>query len=124
MSDTGGEPLGPVEAPAHPSHHQHAEASNPNNSSHDDSGQHSCSPDGAFRTAEQVGHPAIVHPTPASSNADSLLRSPILTLEDGIDMTAHSMGLSAEQDTHLLASFQSVMIDKTNKLKGDAIQVS
>ena len=38
-------------------------------------------------------------------------------------MTAHSMGLSAEQDSHLLASFQSIIIDETNKFNGDTIQV-
>ncbi|KAI1619080.1 fungal-specific transcription factor domain-containing protein [Exophiala viscosa] len=45
------------------------------------------------------------------------------TLEDGKNMTAHSMGLSAEQDTHLLDSFRSVIIDETNTVDGDMIQV-
>lgn len=63
------------------------------------------------------------HPTPSSSNAESLVRSPIHTLEDGFGKTAHSMGLSAEQDTHLLAAFRSVIIDERNRLNGDTVQV-
>ena len=52
-----------------------------------------------------------------------LLESKVHTLEDGKDLTSHSIGLSAEQDTHLLASFRSVIINEANRVDGDVIQV-
>jgi hypothetical protein len=60
------------------------------------------------------------------SNAVQLLEdepNKIHTLEDGKDLTAHSIGLAAEQDTNLLASFRSVIINETNRVAGDIIQV-
>lgn len=58
------------------------------------------------------------------SRADILLlETKTHTLEDGKALTAHSMGLSAEQDTNLLASFRSLIINETNRVDGDIIQV-
>ncbi|KIW11346.1 hypothetical protein PV08_10646 [Exophiala spinifera] len=47
----------------------------------------------------------------------------VQTLEDGKDMTAHSLGLCSEQDTNLLASFRSVIMNETNRVAGDIMQV-
>lgn len=47
----------------------------------------------------------------------------VQTLEDGKDMTAHSLGLCSEQDTNLLASFRSVIINESNRIAGDIMQV-
>lgn len=46
------------------------------------------------------------------------------TLEDNQNRTAHSMGLSAEQDTDLLASFRSVIMNEKDGVSADMIQVS
>lgn len=63
------------------------------------------------------------HPRPTSSNGAYLAEPKVHTLEDGKNLTAHSMGLSAEQDTNLLASFWSVIISETDRVDGDVIQV-
>jgi hypothetical protein len=48
--------------------------------------------------------------------------SPILTLEDNKNRTAHNMGLCAEQDTDLLASFRSVIMNEQDGVSADIIQ--
>jgi len=63
------------------------------------------------------------HPRPPSREEVHLLEPKVHTLEDGQGLTAHSLGLSAEQDTNLLASFRSVIINETNRVAGDMIQV-
>ena len=50
-------------------------------------------------------------------------RSSVHTLEDGVNLTAHSMGLAGEQDTELLASFRSVVMNEVNRVDADIIQV-
>lgn len=45
------------------------------------------------------------------------------TLEDIDGRTAHSMGLSAEQDTDLLAAFRSVIRDEVDGVSADVLQV-
>lgn len=45
------------------------------------------------------------------------------TLEDGLNITAHSMGLSGEQDTELLASFRSVVMNEVDRVDANIIQV-
>ncbi|KAJ9646860.1 hypothetical protein H2204_000552 [Knufia peltigerae] len=47
----------------------------------------------------------------------------VQTLEDGKDMTAHSLGLCSEQDANLLASFRSVIMNESNRIAGDIMQV-
>jgi hypothetical protein len=63
------------------------------------------------------------HSTPTSSNSDFPFQSSVHTLEDSQDRTAHSMGLAAEQDTHLLSAFRSVIIDERNRLNGDTVRI-
>ena len=48
---------------------------------------------------------------------------PVHTLEDNENRTAHSMGLAGEQDTDLLASFRSVIINETDGVSADVFQV-
>jgi hypothetical protein len=48
----------------------------------------------------------------------------IYTLEDGLNVTAHSMGLSAEQDGNLLQSFRTVLVDETNRVHNDFLEIS
>ncbi|KIW90259.1 uncharacterized protein Z519_08903 [Cladophialophora bantiana CBS 173.52] len=72
---------------------------------------------------EMQGHLSSAHLRPPSSNEVHVLEPKVHTLEDGKDMTAHCLGLSAEQDTHLLASFRSVIMNETNRVAGDIIQV-
>lgn len=62
-------------------------------------------------------------PTTPSSIGSRARENQLQTLEDGKDLTAHSIGLSAEQDTNLLASFRSVIINETNRVDGDIFQV-
>ncbi|KAJ9136610.1 Fungal specific transcription factor domain-containing protein [Pleurostoma richardsiae] len=50
-------------------------------------------------------------------------RAALYTLEDGVNLTAHSMGLSGEQDTELLASFRSAVMNEVNRVDADIIQV-
>jgi hypothetical protein len=45
------------------------------------------------------------------------------TLEDGMNLTAHSIGLSGEQDTDLLASFRSSTLNETDRVDINVIQV-
>lgn len=45
------------------------------------------------------------------------------TLEDGRDITAHSLGLSGEQDTNLLASFRAMILNEADSVDADIIQV-
>ncbi|KAJ5619468.1 hypothetical protein N7510_003452 [Penicillium lagena] len=47
----------------------------------------------------------------------------IHTLEDNENRTAHYMGLSGEQDTDLLASFRSVIINEQDGVSADVFQV-
>ncbi|KAJ6438448.1 hypothetical protein O9K51_09040 [Purpureocillium lavendulum] len=47
----------------------------------------------------------------------------ILTLEDGERRHAHCIGLAGEQDTDLLASFRSVIVNETNKVDAGVVQV-
>ncbi|EXJ82430.1 hypothetical protein A1O3_06243 [Capronia epimyces CBS 606.96] len=61
--------------------------------------------------------------TPSSSNASRSLEPKVHTLEDGKNMTGHSLGLAAEQDTNLLASFRSVIINETDRVAGNIVQV-
>ncbi|KAJ5818953.1 hypothetical protein N7474_004544 [Penicillium riverlandense] len=49
--------------------------------------------------------------------------SQIYTLEDNENRTAHCMGLSGEQDTDLLASFRSVIINEQDGVSADVFQV-
>lgn len=49
--------------------------------------------------------------------------SPTLTLEDNQNRTAHNMGLCAEQDTDLLASFRSVIMNEQDGVSADIIQI-
>ncbi|KAL2427591.1 hypothetical protein ABEF91_002113 [Exophiala dermatitidis] len=69
---------------------------------------------------EWLGNP---NPTTPSSIGSRFVQPKVHTLEDGKDLTAHSIGLSAEQDTNLLASFRSVIINETNRVDGDIFQV-
>lgn len=46
------------------------------------------------------------------------------TLEDNENRTAHSVGLSGEQDTDLLASFRSVITNERDGISADVIQAS
>lgn len=48
----------------------------------------------------------------------------IYTLEENENRTAHCMGLCAEQDTDLLASFRSVIMNEKDGVSADMIQVS
>jgi hypothetical protein len=48
----------------------------------------------------------------------------IFTLEENENRTAHCMGLCAEQDTDLLASFRSVIMNEKDGVSADMIQVS
>jgi hypothetical protein len=57
------------------------------------------------------------------SFAQSSECSPILTLEDNLNRTAHNMGLCAEQDTDLLASFRSVIMNEQNGVSADIMQI-
>lgn len=58
------------------------------------------------------------------SRSDGRVGEPqIYTLEDNKNQTAHSMGLSAEQDTNLLATCRSVIINERNRVAGDIIKV-
>ncbi|KIX97147.1 uncharacterized protein Z520_07261 [Fonsecaea multimorphosa CBS 102226] len=81
------------------------------------------SPNSHRGNAEMQSRLSSVHPRPQSSSDVHVLETKVHTLEDGQDLTAHCMGLSAEQDTHLLASFRSVIINETNRVDGDIIQV-
>lgn len=48
----------------------------------------------------------------------------VYTLDDGLDLTAHSMGIAAEQDTHVLGLFRTVVVDETDRIHNDILQVS
>ncbi|KAI1627936.1 fungal-specific transcription factor domain-containing protein [Exophiala viscosa] len=50
--------------------------------------------------------------------------SKVYTLEDGIDVTARSMGIAAEQDPHLLAFFRAIIIDEQDRVHSNVVQVS
>jgi hypothetical protein len=56
----------------------------------------------------------------AASDADA----ETYTLEDGLNVTAHAMGLSAEQDGNLLQSFRTVLVDETNRVHNDFLEIS
>lgn len=45
------------------------------------------------------------------------------TLEDNLNQTAHSMGLSAEQDTGLLASFRSAVMNESDRVDAHIVQI-
>ena len=96
------------------------EQTSPGNTDHD---QSLLSPSTSVEDVDvqdSLGNP---HPRSASSNDAYLVEPKVHTLEDGKDLTAHSMGLSAEQDTNLLASFRSDIISETDRVDGDIIQV-
>ncbi|OAP59630.1 hypothetical protein AYL99_06928 [Fonsecaea erecta] len=80
------------------------------------------SPDSHRGDVEIRSRLSSAHPRPPSSSDVHVLEPQVHTLEDGKDLTAHCMGLAAEQDTHLLASFRSVIINETNRVDGDIIQ--
>ncbi|KAJ5168645.1 uncharacterized protein N7482_004239 [Penicillium canariense] len=63
---------------------------------------------------------------PSAGPLGSTDEEPLLlyTLEDNKNRTAHSMGLCAEQDTDLLASFRSVIMNETDGVSADVIQIS
>ncbi|EXJ65648.1 uncharacterized protein A1O5_11175 [Cladophialophora psammophila CBS 110553] len=88
-----------------------------------DSHQSLSSPGSHVGDVEMQGRLSSAHLRPPSSNEVHVLEPKAHTLEDGKDMTAHCLGLSAEQDTHLLASFRSVIMNETNRVAGDIIQV-
>ena len=48
----------------------------------------------------------------------------IYTLEDGLNVTAHSMGPSSEQDANLLQSFRTVLVDEGNRVHNDYLEIS
>ncbi|KAH0841262.1 putative Zn(II)2Cys6 transcription factor (Eurofung) [Fonsecaea pedrosoi] len=81
------------------------------------------SPDSHVGDVDTRSPLSTTHPRPPSSNGVIGLEPKVHTLEDGKNLTAHCMGLAAEQDTHLLASFRSVIINETNRVDGDIIQV-
>ncbi|KAL1908624.1 hypothetical protein Sste5344_005448 [Sporothrix stenoceras] len=55
-----------------------------------------------------------------SATAD---RTAIYTLDDNEGLTAHSMGLSGEQDTELLASFRAAVMNEADSVDIDILQV-
>ncbi|TPX16846.1 uncharacterized protein E0L32_003408 [Thyridium curvatum] len=73
--------------------------------------------------------PAIASPDnaiaalPANSGRNHRRRTTVHTLEDGPNLTAHSMGLSGEQDPELLSSFRSVVMNEVNRVDADIIQL-
>ncbi|KEF54473.1 uncharacterized protein A1O9_09640 [Exophiala aquamarina CBS 119918] len=67
-------------------------------------------------------HFVNLYPSTPSRHEGSL-EPKIYTLEDNKNQTAHSMGLSAEQDTNLLATYRSVIINESNRVAGDIIKV-
>lgn len=81
------------------------------------------SPSTGLQATDIRDYPVNGQSRPRNDDEIRLLEPEVHTLEDGKNMTAHSMGLSAEQDTHLLHSFRSVIIDETNTVDGDMIQV-
>lgn len=48
---------------------------------------------------------------------------PLQTLEDNHNKTAHSMGLSAEQDTYLLDAFRCLILSENDEIDANIIQV-
>ncbi|KAL1837396.1 hypothetical protein VTK73DRAFT_4707 [Phialemonium thermophilum] len=65
----------------------------------------------------------LAPPSNTTAAAATAANTTVQTLEDGVGLTAHSMGLSAEQDTELLASFRSAVINETNNVDADIVQV-
>ncbi|UNI18845.1 hypothetical protein JDV02_005089 [Purpureocillium takamizusanense] len=63
--------------------------------------------------------PETRRPDPAHGSRDPS----VLTLEDGERRHAHCIGLAGEQDTDLLASFRSVIVNETNKVDAGVVQV-
>lgn len=62
--------------------------------------------------------------TSASSNIKArILENDVFALEDGIERTANLMGLAAEQDAYLLASFRSIIVTETDLVASDIVQV-
>lgn len=68
-------------------------------------------------------HFVNLYPSTPNRHEGVLLEPKIYTLEDNKNQTAHSMGLSAEQDTNLLATYRSVIINESNRVAGDIIKV-
>lgn len=64
-----------------------------------------------------------LQPIPRNHNELNMPDSSTYTLEDNRYRTAHSMGLAAEQDAYLLASFQSVIVTETNLVASDIVQL-
>jgi len=64
-----------------------------------------------------------LYPSTPARHEGGLVEPKIYTLEDNRNQTAHSMGLSAEQDTNLLATYRSVIINESNRVAGDIIKV-
>lgn len=64
-----------------------------------------------------------LYPSTPSRNEGRSVEPRTYTLEDNQNQTAHSMGLSAEQDTNLLATYRSVIISERNRVAGDIIKV-
>nr|KAK5445832.1 hypothetical protein LTR18_003751 [Exophiala xenobiotica] len=63
-------------------------------------------------------------PIASSGGENQPSESKIQTLEDGKNLTAHSLGLCSEQDTNLLASFRSVIMNENSRVAGDIMQVN
>lgn len=68
--------------------------------------------------------PADVDVTSPEGTASFLSGSRVYTLEDGISSTAHSMGIAAEQDPYLLTFFRAIIIDETDRVHSNVVQVS
>lgn len=64
-----------------------------------------------------------LHPIPRNHSELMMPNPSTYTLEDNKNRTAHSMGLAAEQDAYLLASFPSVIVTETNLVASDIVQV-
>ncbi|EXJ81591.1 hypothetical protein A1O1_07655 [Capronia coronata CBS 617.96] len=122
-SDDDDEAMVLVEPAAEPSPQE--EQVSPEQVSHgkNDHGQDLLSPSASVEDVDvrnwRRNHP----PTTPSSTGSRLTEAKVYTIEDGPNLTGHSLGLSAEQDTNLLASFRSVIINETNRVDGDIFQV-
>lgn len=68
--------------------------------------------------------PADVGAISPTATASFRSQSRVYTLEDGIDVTAHSMGIAAEQDPHLLSFFRAIITDETDRVHSNVVQVS
>ncbi len=72
-----------------------------------------------------LGSNAVLPRSPprSASNGSISEHSPVFTLEDGDNLTAHCIGLAGEQDTGLLASIRSIIVNEDNAIGVDVMQV-